>query len=226
MKALLLAVVLGRRHRDLAESTRRNTPGDWSMPSMPSCRWHRRSATAAACAGDTPASPITCSPSSIIPRSPPTTTAANTNRALRDISQGHRRFPFRRGRRPVRRRPLRHRHRRAPRHPRLSGNPSHPTRPICAGSGLSSYARTAADQGRGCTIAPRRHRRSGRVRAPSCAARCRERLPNAPRQWCSNSFCTGRSNTCFLRQCRLSDWSWCGNLVQSSIPLHDELHHG
>jgi hypothetical protein len=30
----------------------------------------------------------------------------------------------------------------------------------------------------------------------------------------------------FLRQCRLSDWSWCGNLVQSSIQLHDELRRG
>jgi hypothetical protein len=41
----------------------------------------------------------------------------------RNIPQGHWRLPLRLGRRPVRRRPLRHRDRRPSRHRRLSGNP-------------------------------------------------------------------------------------------------------
>ena len=80
MKALLLrAVVLARRHRDLAESTRReyrrrlDRALDAVMALAPT------HAMASDCAGDTARSATTCSPSSTIPRSPPTTTAANAN---------------------------------------------------------------------------------------------------------------------------------------------------
>src|SRR6202162_1863175 len=49
---------------------------------MLSWRWHPPNATADGCASDTPRSAITCSPSSIIPKWPPTTTAASANYGL------------------------------------------------------------------------------------------------------------------------------------------------
>src|SRR5215204_3357998 len=58
----------------------------------------------------------------------------------RHLPQGHRRLPLRLGRHPLRRRPLRHRHRRATQHRRLSGHPSNPTGPVRPRSGLSSYS--------------------------------------------------------------------------------------
>ena len=72
MKALLLrAVVLARRRKDLAESTRRayqcrlDRDLDAIMALAPS------TSTADGCANDTAKSAVTCSPSSIIPTWPP-----------------------------------------------------------------------------------------------------------------------------------------------------------
>ena len=81
MKALLLrACVLARRHRTLAESTRDATiAAGWSARLMPSWCSRRSPPRASDCASDTEGFATTCSLSSTIQRSPPTTTAANAN---------------------------------------------------------------------------------------------------------------------------------------------------
>ena len=125
MKALLLrAVVLARRHRDLAESTRRqyrrrlDRDLDAIMALAPS--QPRRPAIAQAIRQGA-RSPVHLSRSSRTRRRQQQQRTGTP--AHRDLSKSHRRLPLRLGCRSVRRRPLRHRHRRSPRQRRLSGDP-------------------------------------------------------------------------------------------------------
>ena len=82
VKALLLrAFVRARRRHHLATARAATIASSWNATSMRSWRWRRQPKTAGDCESDTASSAPTCSPSSTIPRSAPTTTAANGNSA-------------------------------------------------------------------------------------------------------------------------------------------------
>ena len=140
LKALpLRAVVLARRHRGLAESARREyrrrleqaLDAVMALPDRPA---RPAAATALRQAARAPLHR---------PRPPRGDGGQQRQRTRapphRHLPQGHRRLPLRLGCRPVRRRPLRHRHRRTPRHRRVPRHPGNPTGPIRPGTGLSSY---------------------------------------------------------------------------------------
>ena len=141
MKALLLrAVVLARRRKRLAESTRRTYQARLDHELNATWCWHPPTTMAGACESVTGRCAVTCSLFSNIPMSRRITMAASgnaTTATYRKVTGGFRSTV---GCRPVRRRSIRRRNRSATRKGCVSGNSRSPRRGIRHSARLSRYS--------------------------------------------------------------------------------------